>query len=196
MNEQYSALVEYIKRKIGWLYQNYSIPTWMVFAIDDIAVFICFIMAYLLRFNFVVADIPFFLSLYQALLTVIVYSSFSLIFHSCSGLLRHTTIIDVIKVFMATTFSFVVLFILSFFSRWFALSNILNLPLSVIVIHYVLISVTLFSFRISIKISFYLITASFTKKKKVLIMGAGDMGVIVKRVILSDMANGDHKVRI
>jgi len=63
----------------------------------------------------------------------------------------------------------------------------LVIPLSIIMIHYVLITVTLFFVRLIIKTAFHIVTSSYTKKKKVLIYGAGDMGVIVKRVIQSDV---------
>lgn len=157
---------------------------------DNIAVFICFIGAYLLRFNFVLADFSWPVSMYQAMITVSIYSVFSLVFHSYTGLLRHTTVIDMLNVFIATTFSFMALFFLSLISRWVGWSDILILPLSILMIHYVSITVMLFFVRITIKICFYLISSSYIKKKKVLIFGAGTMGVMVKQVILSDMANG------
>jgi FlaA1/EpsC-like NDP-sugar epimerase len=62
----------------------------------------------------------------------------------------------------------------------------LIVPLSIIMIHYVLITVTLFLIRLIIKTAFHIVTKSYTKKK-VLIYGAGDLGVIVKRVIQSDV---------
>jgi len=157
---------------------------------DNTAVFICFLIAYLLRFNFVVEDFYIPLALLHATVTVLVYALFSLIFHCYSGLLRHTTDIDLQNVFIATTFSFTTLFFLSLISRWIGFSNILILPLSIIMIHYVLTTVIFFFMRLSIRISFYLISASYTKKKKVLILGAGAMGIVVKRVIMSNVANG------
>jgi len=162
----------------------------MVFTIDNIAVFICFIIAYLLRYNFKLADFSVPLAMNHAVITVGVYSAFSLVFRSYTGLLRHTTVIDMLNVFIATTFSFTALFFLSLIGRLFGWSYIVILPISILMIHYVSITVMLFFLRISIKICFHLISGSYTKKKNVLILGAGAMGVAVKRVILSDMANG------
>jgi FlaA1/EpsC-like NDP-sugar epimerase len=165
----------------------------MVFTIDNMAVFIAFWIAYLLRFNFVVTDFYPILALYHAIITLGVYVMFSLIFRSYTGLLRHTTIVDVLNVFIATTFSFMVLFFLSLFSRWVKWSNITTLPLSIIMIHYVLISCILFSIRISIKVFYYMISSSLGKKKNVVVFGAGALGIIVERVIYNDV-QGDYHI--
>lgn len=190
MHETYSALVDAIQGKIRWVFQHYSIPRWMLFTIDNAAVFICFIIAYLLRYNFEVEVFHSPLPLYQTGLSVMVYASLFLIFHSYSGVLRHTTIIDIMKLFMATSFSYLTLFMLSLVSRRFNHGEIMILPLSIITIHYVLITVMLFFFRIFIKASFQMISVTYVNKKKVLILGAGEMGVTVKRAILSDRSNG------
>jgi FlaA1/EpsC-like NDP-sugar epimerase len=190
MHDNNSIFIDSILSKIRWLYQHYSIPRWMLFVIDNTAVFSCFIIAYLLRYNFELAAFPPLLAFYQAGLTVAAYAFISLIFRSYSDLLRHTTIIDIMKLFMVTTISYLTLFILALVSRRMNLGEILILPLSIITIHYVLITVILFFFRICIKASFQMISATYVKKKKVLIIGAGEMGVTVKRVILSDGSNG------
>jgi FlaA1/EpsC-like NDP-sugar epimerase len=112
---------------------------------------------------------------------------FSLIFKSYSGLLRHSTIIDILNVLIATSFSFITLVLLSLLARLTGMNENLVISLSIIMIHYVLITVTLFFVRLTIKTAFHIVTSSYTKKKKVLIYGAGDLGVIVKRVIQSDV---------
>jgi FlaA1/EpsC-like NDP-sugar epimerase len=190
MQDINTTFIDGVLGKIRWLFQHYSIPRWMLFAIDNTAVFGCFIIAYLLRYNFEVAAFHAPLTLQQAGLTVAVYASISLIFHSYSDLLRHTTIMDIMKLFMATSLSYLTLFIVALVSRRLNLGDILILPLSIITIHYVLITVMLFFFRICIKAGFQMISVTYVKKKKVLIMGAGEMGVTVKRAILSDGSNG------
>jgi FlaA1/EpsC-like NDP-sugar epimerase len=66
----------------------------------------------------------------------------------------------------------------------------LTIPISVILIHYVTITVLLFFMRISVKVIFRFATGSRKSTKKVLIYGAGEMGFIVKRVLLSDPMGG------
>ena len=178
---------EPLQNRVRKLLDRYSFPRWIVFALDNLAVFLSFIFAYLLRFNFVFEDFSIVLVINHALITLGIYAIFSLIFKSYSGLLRHSTIIDILNVLIATSFSFITLVFLSLLARLIGMNENLVISLSIIMIHYVLITVTLFFVRLTIKTAFHIVTSSYTKKKKVLIYGAGDMGVIVKRVIQSDV---------
>ncbi len=189
----FSQLPERLQQSIRWLYQNYSIPRWMMFTLDNLAVFLVFLFAYLLRFNFVLSDFDLNLAIDHALLTVSIYIVFSLVYHSYSGLIRHTTLTDIFTVFKATSSSFTVLFALSLIGRWIGLSVILIVPLSILIIHFVSITVWQFFVRVLIKIIYRLMTSSDTKKKRVLIFGAGTLGFVVKRVIYSD-ANGSFQI--
>ena len=178
---------EPLQNRVRKLLDRYSFPRWIVFALDNLAVFLSFIFAYLLRFNFVFEDLSIVLVINHALITLGIYAIFSLIFKSYSGLLRHSTIIDILNVLIATSFSFITLVFLSLLARLIGMNENLVISLSIIMIHYVLITVTLFFVRLTIKTAFHIVTSSYTKKKKVLIYGAGDLGVIVKRVIQSDV---------
>ena len=178
---------EPLQNRVRKLLDRYSFPRWIVFAMDNLAVFLSFIFAYLLRFNFVFEDFSIVIVINHALITLGIYAIFSLIFKSYSGLLRHSTIIDILNVLIATSFSFITLVFLSLLARLIWMNENLVISLSIIMIHYVLITVTLFFVRLTIKTAFHIVTSSYTKKKKVLIYGAGDMGVIVKRVIQSDV---------
>jgi FlaA1/EpsC-like NDP-sugar epimerase len=175
-------LTKRIQQSVRRLYQEYSIPRWIVFALDNLAVFIVFLFAYLLRFNFVITDFSIYHAFQQALYTVSIYALFSLLLRSYSGLIRHTTVMDMLTVFISTSSSFIVLMVISLASRRILWNEIL-----ILIIHYVSITVLLFFVRIGIKIIYHFMTSSFSQKKRVLIFGAGEMGVIVKRVIQSDI---------
>ena len=178
---------EPLQNRVRKLLDRYSFPRWIVFAMDNLAVFLSFIFAYLLRFNFVFEDFSIVIVINHALIALGIYAIFSLIFKSYSGLLRHSTIIDILNVLIATSFSFITLVFLSLLARLIGMNENLVISLSILMIHYVLITVTLFFVRLTIKTAFHIVTSSYTKKKKVLIYGAGDLGVIVKRVIQSDV---------
>ena len=186
MIEKYPKWLEFLRIKAIELFKRYSFPRWMVFGLDSLAVFLTFIFAYLLRFNFILADFDLNLAINQAFITVSIYAAFALVFRSYSGLIRHTTIIDIFNVFITTSFSLMALLGLTLLSRKIGWSKMLNIPISIIVIHYVTITLLLFFMRIIIKIVFQLISTS-RGKRNVLIFGAGDMGVIVKRLINSDI---------
>ena len=172
------------------LFRKYSLPRWSVFIFDNLAVFLIFLFAYLLRFNFASAQVNLQTAVIHGLITSGVYMMFSIIFRSYAGILRHTTLTDVTSIFIVTTASMVVLSVFSLTGRSFNWSGILQIPLSVILIHYVTITVFLFFFRVSIKIIFRFATGSKRYTKRLLLYGAGNMGFILKRVILSDPQTG------
>lgn len=158
--------------------------------VDNILVFLLFLFSYLVRLNFASEEINVLLSVVQGLIVFGVYVIFSLVFRSYAAILRHTTLTDVALLFIVTTSSLAVTIVISFISRYFDWSGYLMIPLSVILIHYVFVTVILFFIRLSVKIVFRFATRNKKKSKKVLIYGAGEMGFIVKRVILSDPIAG------
>ena len=186
MFDVYPKWLEIIRIKAIEFFERYSIPRWIVFGLDNLAVFFIFLFAYILRYNFVLTDFELNIAIDQAFISVSIYAAFALIFHSYSGLIRHTTIIDIFIVFMSTSCSLMFLLGLTILSRRAGWSETLNIPVSIILIHYVTITLLLFFVRIIIKIGFQLISTS-RSKKNVLIFGAGNMGVIVKRLINSDI---------
>lgn len=180
---------EFLRIKARNLFHNYSLPRWFVFALDAVAVFVTFIFSYILRYNFEPFAFDLGLALNQSILVVGIYCSFELIFRSFAGLIRHTTIKDVFNVVLSTTSSFLVLLLLTYLSRSFGLKEIFNLPLSVIIIHYVSLNVVLFVVRIVIKMFFELVSTTAICRSNIIIFGAGSMGVLVKRVIDTDQSN-------
>jgi FlaA1/EpsC-like NDP-sugar epimerase len=67
---------------------------------------------------------------------------------------------------------------------------VLTIPLSILLIHYVAVSLLLFASRIAVKMIFRFATGSSMNKKRVMIYGAGELGFVVKRVVLSDSRYG------
>ncbi len=186
-------LPEHLQQKFKWLYQNYSIPRWIVFTLDNLAVFFLFLFAYMLRFNFILEDFSLNLAVDHAIVASCIYALFSLVFRSYSGLIRHTTVMDIFTVLIATSMSFIVLLGFTIIGRRIGWNDTLIIPVSILIIHYVSITVLLFFVRIFIKIVYQVMTSSFSKKKRILIFGAGAMGVIVKRVIQSDV-KGSYQI--
>ncbi len=191
MIEKYPEWLESIRIKAIEFFQQYSIPRWMVFGLDSFAVFLIFLYAYIVRFNFILSDFNHALSINHAFIAMGIFAIFGLIFRSYSGLIRHTTIIDIFIVFLTTSCSVLTLAGLTLLNRKAWQMEILNIPFSILLIHYVSITLLLFFVRIIIKISFQLISTNGARKN-VLIFGAGDMGVVVKRVLNSDIKNSYH----
>jgi FlaA1/EpsC-like NDP-sugar epimerase len=191
MFKNYPEIREVLRSKASEFFHKYSVPRWMLFIHDSLAVFIAFLLAYLLRFNLAPASFQMDQAVIHGLIALFVYTVFMLTFHSYAGLIRHTTLTDVSLVFVSTSVSALVLVLFSFGAQYFKLSNELVIPVSIILIHYVLITVYLFFMRISVKMLFRFATHSAkSSTNRVIIYGAGEMGFIVKRVLLSDPRGG------
>jgi FlaA1/EpsC-like NDP-sugar epimerase len=189
MKFMYTQWVLWIRSEGRRLFHKYSLPRWMVFILDSSLIFITFLFAYLLRFNFEAAAVDFSQVFRQSLFVLLVYSLFELVFKSFAGLIRHTTIRDIFNVLMATISSVSVLIAISVLSSKLGHSGVFNIPISIILIHFVSISVFLFLIRISIKIVYEFISATPEIKRNVFIFGAGVLGVTTKNVIESDAHN-------
>lgn len=154
---------------------------------DSFAVFTTFLVAYVLRFNFELAAFKLQYAINQGLIATAFYALFFMILRSFTRLLRHTTVADIFNLLLSTSFSFIALICLTIVERKFISYELIKLPLSILTIHFMLITLFLFTLRIAVKIIFLLIAGSHDRKKNLLIYGAGAMGVIVKRVIQSDI---------
>jgi FlaA1/EpsC-like NDP-sugar epimerase len=190
MIEKYPRWLLFVREIILNIFSKYSVPRWMVFVTDNLAVFIVFLFAYVLRFNFNIAAINSTIAINHGLVALFIYAVFSIIFRSYAGLLRHTTLTDISHVFIVTTVSTVTLFLVTIGSRSFGWSKNLEIPLSIILIHFVSITVVLFFERVFVKVVFRFATSSLKDTRNVLIYGAGELGFVVKRVILSDSKYG------
>jgi len=182
---------EHLRQKVSKIFHAYSVPRWMLFIHDTSAVFLTFVFAYLLRYNLITNDLSWHLVIIHGLITLFVYTIFMIIFRSYAGLIRHTTLTDISLVFVSTSSSAFLLLFSSLAARLLSLDQNYLIPISIILIHYVLITVFLFFMRISIKVLFRFATSSMKNStKRVLIYGAGEMGFVVKRVLLSDPRGG------
>ena len=157
---------------------------------DNLAVFVVFLVAYLLRFNFEIYQIDFEKALIHSTIALFVYCVFSIIYRPYSGLLRHTTLTDISLVFIVTTASSFSLIVLSIISRTLNFGEYFTIPISIVLIHYVSITVLLFFFRVFVKLVFRFATSPTRNTRNVLIYGAGDLGFVVKRVVMSDLKDG------
>jgi len=192
MADIYPAWVLQLRSRALNFFNRHSVPRWLVFLADLGVVFVAFLIAYILRFNFIIPEDRIGIFVWQGLIATTVYAIFAVVFKSYSGLVRHTTLTDITLVFIVTTCSAAALIIFSLIGNWLHWADILAVPQSIILIHYVAVSVLLFVGRIFIKLLFLFATGTSKNKKRVLIYGAGELGFVVKRVVLSDPRYGFH----
>lgn len=190
MASPYPQWVLTVREIILHVFNRYSVPRWTVFAVDNLAVYIAFLFAYLLEFNFELNAFNHTIAIQQGVIALLVYCIFSLIFRSYSGLLRHTTLTDISLVFLVTTFSTITLVTITVFSRIFGWGFVLNMPLAIIIIHFVVITVIIFFVRVFVKVMFRFATNITRNRWNVLVYGAKELGFVVKRVVMSDPKYG------
>src|SRR5450759_2204338 len=183
-------MVNKLKHITIQLFKKHSLPRWLVLLIDISAVFITFIVAYLLRYNFESYTFSLLFSMAQGLIVCIAYLGFMFLFKSYSGLLRQTTIRDTFVIGITNAAAFSVLFLMTLNTRYLELNRLFDIPLSILIIHYGMVSVALIFFRVSIKMFYVYVSVPSSNKKNVLIYGSGETGIIVKRVLESDPRSG------
>jgi FlaA1/EpsC-like NDP-sugar epimerase len=182
-------MIETLKGKIIKVFKKHSLPRWLVFLIDAGTVYLCFLFAYMLRYNFEVYTFEISTVFRQAFLVLAVYAIFILMFRSYSGMIRHTTIRDTYKITITNFSALVVLFLITLVSRRYDWNAIFNIPLSILLIHAGAVTILLFFFRVSVKIFYEFASSSSHNRKNVLIYGYGEMGILVKRLIEGDPKN-------
>ncbi len=183
-------MINRIKYKIIQVFRNHSLPRWLVLVIDLFAVFVTFLFAYMLRFNMELYLFSMVTALKQAAMVCMVYMVFMLLFKSYSGLIRQTTIKDTFILALTNTSAFLAMFLVTICSREFEWNNFYNIPISILVIHFGAVTVTLIFFRVFIKMFYAFVSVPTSNRKNVLIYGSGETGIVVKRVIESDPRSG------
>jgi len=179
-------MIDNLKTRIFLIFRNHSLPRWMVLLIDMSVVYFSFLIAYMLRFNFETYMFELKTVFRQAWIVLAVYTLFMLIYKSYSGMIRHTTIRDTYKILLTGISSFTVLFAATLITRRFGLNELLNIPLSIMVIQSGAVAMLLILFRIFVKMFYEFASIVSKDKKNVLIYGSGDMGIVVKRMIDGD----------
>lgn len=183
-------MINRLKHRTIEIFRNHSLPRWFVLFIDITAVFLTFLVAYLLRFNFDLHIFSMLVAVNQAVLICTAYMVFMFLFKSYAGLIRQTTVKDTFIIAVTNSSAFLVLIILTVASRRLNLNSYLNIPLSILSIHYVAVTVALIFFRVSIKMFYVFVSIPSSNRKNVLIYGSGETGIIVKRVLESDPRSG------
>jgi len=185
MKALYSDFFDFFSLKSRDFFRKHSLPRWMVFGFDLVVVLL---FAYVLRFNFIF-EFDLGVALRQAFVVIVVFGAFEFIFRSFAGLIRHTTIKDIVNVLLTTTATTAVLLVFSLVNKIADRFELIDIPGSILVIHYVTLNAFMFISRISVKMFYEIVSVRPANKKNIIIYGAGAMGVVVKRVISSDTEN-------
>ncbi|MBG6129901.1 FlaA1/EpsC-like NDP-sugar epimerase [Aquimarina sp. EL_43] len=158
---------------------------WLVLSIDVLITIFNFFLAYVIRFgitlNFDTTNLIYQLPIIAGLSTL----SFLMI-GSYKGVVRHTGMRDAYNLFLAVT---ILICLMGFFmasSRLALMPELLNIPVSIICVHYLLNIITLTTSRLVFKYCYYYVKSKIGETSRILIYGAGDSGLITLAAVTND----------
>lgn len=168
------------------------VPRWTIFIFDVAIAAIAFVFAYGLFYSFniqVYAQPKFAVELIYCLAV----TSFSfLIFKLYSGIVRYTSAVDSIRILSTLLFNIIILFAIKLIM---IASNVPALiPANIIIVYSLFAFTGLTSYRTLIKIFFQYNKTKASEKKNVIVYGAGDLGIAVKRTFDHDLKSNKYIV--
>ncbi|MDX1828799.1 MAG: nucleoside-diphosphate sugar epimerase/dehydratase [Lutibacter sp.] len=174
-----------MKRRMLKRFVKYSTPRWIVLLIDVYIVGNTFLLAYLIRFNF---NFNFNVSklIFQEPLVIIAALISFYVVGSYKGIIRHTGLRDAIKVTSASFLMLVFLVVFVLINRVTGVFNNFTIPLSILIIHFLLNTIVLIASRFLFKEIYNLIFSNLKNETRVLIYGAGESGIITHNVLKQD----------
>ena len=155
---------------------------WLVLAIDVVLISISFILSYIIRFNLTFDFDTDRLWLQLPIIAVIAIISF-VFTGSFKGVVRHTGVRDVYKIFNAICLSSIVTIFLVIVNRQYVFMDNFTIPLGIIIIHSLLAFIALTASRYIFKTAFFNLIKTFKVTKNVLIYGAGESGILTYNAI-------------
>jgi len=176
----------FIMRNFLYYFSHNYLPRWLVLIFDVLVVISSWIMAYLLRFNFDFAIIDSSFNWGELLLIIPVILFCFRKSKSYSGILRHSTTLDVMRIINSMFCAGIMLTIVSFTGRYFQLPVFLVIPISVIVIMVMIASTLLIFSRLLAKILFRIFKKDNGETVKIMIFGAGQLGQITRNALVMD----------
>jgi len=169
------------------------VSRWMVLLVDISFTMLTFISAYLIRFNFSLDfDTDQFLYQQPVICVLAILSYYSV--GSYKGILRYTGIKDAINVFKGVSLLSFLEITIVLFNRTFNVFEGFSIPLSIIVIHFLLTITVLISTRFIYKFIFNNVITKLDFPSKILIYGAGNLGQITYAALAKDKHQLDNIV--
>lgn len=172
--------IQTLYRKMNF-YLHKNAPRWIVFLLDMGAIAASLVVAYLLRFNFSVPeyevkDFPI------VLLVVLSVKALSFFFFKpYSGIIRHTSLNDFLRITLSLLFAGVILSSGNIIRLFFQSPYLI--PFSIIIIDFLLSMFFMGALRVLVKLLFQEMQRSSKDKTYVIIYGAGESGLTTKRAL-------------
>jgi len=172
-------------------YQNRFLSRWTVLFFDIIATFLALFVSIAFRFSFNIDEAQRILNIFSFVSILAIYVFSFLFVGSHKGILRHTSVDDVKKVFIASVLGGLFTTIISVVSNYFFAAKIF--PLSIIGFHSSLTFIGLISLRFAAKSIYIAGRYKHTNQIRVVIFGCGDSGIMTKNALQQEQL-GKFKV--
>lgn len=168
-------------RTVGYL------PIWIVFIIDLFIVVLSGVITHILLLNLLVRFHSGTVLVLGNLAIIAVNGLFFIFFRTFSGIIRHSTFIDGVKLLLSTSAAFMFLFVMNYFWEFnFGYKAYLN---SALFINYILAFSLLFLFRIMVKYLFEVYSSIEDQKKRInaVIFGVDANAISVANALKTEM---------
>ena len=161
------------------------LPRWMVFLIDVCILFISLGIAFYILNRITV--LPKFLPIeWKYIIIIGTNIIFMYAFKTFAGIIRHSTFIDIQKIFWSSFISVVFLLVLKYSTFWLTKIKLFYTPL--LLLYFVISFTALLVFRLAVKQSFYFVkhVKASTQKKRIMVLGISDHSVAMAGAILDN----------
>jgi FlaA1/EpsC-like NDP-sugar epimerase len=159
---------------------------WLVLSIDIVIVYVAYVLAKVIRHNFIAGEVEWHHLYERAPILVLFYLGSFILFKSYVGIVRQTSLYDTIKLFQSTSVAALAIFVISTISKKYFGYEFAS-PI-ITIVHYLISIFLLITARIFFKAVYT--TLSDTKKqlqkRNVLIYGAGQSGIITLNTLMQD----------
>lgn len=163
-------------------------PRWIIFLIDlTLCVFALFI-AYLVRFEFAVPKEEWDLAVKFIPVYIVIRGIAFFFGKTYSGIIRYTGSQDAIRIFVVLSLGSLLFFGLNVIANGI-FKTIFLVPTSVIIIDYLLSLFALIIFRLAVKMVYAEVTKERKEKKRIVVFGAGEGALILKRTLDKDASS-------
>ena len=159
-------------------------PRWLIFLIDLALCAFAFIAAYLIRFEFAIPKneldlMLLFIPIYFAVRAVLFYVG-----KSYSGIIRFTSTQDAIRLGFVLLQGSIAFVCLNFIRK--GINGAYLVPISIIILEFLVSAALLVFFRLSIKFLYMELKSLKGSKTRVVVFGAGEGGLLLKRTLDRD----------
>ncbi|MEW5845710.1 MAG: nucleoside-diphosphate sugar epimerase/dehydratase [Bacteroidota bacterium] len=163
-------------------------PRWIVFLIDLVICLFSITFSFFVRFEFSLA--PEYKVLLKSVIPLVLFirAVHFISFRTFAGLIRYTSTKDAERIFVVTSVSTFVLFVINFIN--FFSNNRFIIPNSILLIDYLLTIILMVGSRLFYKTVYYTIKNSDINSEKVLIVGVEQFAAAVKRAIDKESLSG------